>query len=237
MPSVKAPEAFLAPNSDGEWREPVPHLREPRYSQSLERGLAILECFTLARPVWGIAEFADELGMSRSSWVGGEAPVSLATGGFLAAARRTGLAGSLASGSPQDMRCPLLGSWSGVGDLGPIGESGFPGGRPRRRDAVSAVAVPFDFHLAGPVEPCAVGAGPVVPPVPSLDLCPGQPLVLLAQPSDYPPPQVVVEVAEAARCGSVAMVVGPTPKDWVERADQFVERETRRVILIRYQVD
>lgn len=67
MPSVKAPEAFLAPNSDGEWREPVPHLREPRYSQSLERGLAILECFTPARPVWGIAEFADELGMSRST--------------------------------------------------------------------------------------------------------------------------------------------------------------------------
>ena len=67
MPSVKAPEAFLAPNSDGEWREPVPHLLEPRYSQSLERGLAILECFTPARPVWGIADFADELGMSRST--------------------------------------------------------------------------------------------------------------------------------------------------------------------------
>jgi IclR family pca regulon transcriptional regulator len=45
----------------------VPHLREPRYSQSLERGLAILECFTPERPVWGIADLADELGMSRST--------------------------------------------------------------------------------------------------------------------------------------------------------------------------
>ncbi len=51
----------------GEWREPVPHLLESRYSQSLERGLAILECFTTERPVWGIAELADELGMSRST--------------------------------------------------------------------------------------------------------------------------------------------------------------------------
>jgi IclR family pca regulon transcriptional regulator len=49
------------------WHEPVPHLREPRYSQSLERGLAILECFTPERPVWGIAELAEELGMSRST--------------------------------------------------------------------------------------------------------------------------------------------------------------------------
>ncbi len=49
------------------WREPVPHLLESRYSQSLERGLAILECFTPERPVWGIADLADELGMSRST--------------------------------------------------------------------------------------------------------------------------------------------------------------------------
>jgi IclR family pca regulon transcriptional regulator len=49
------------------WREPIPHLREPRYSQSLERGLAILECFTPERPVWGIADLAEELGMSRST--------------------------------------------------------------------------------------------------------------------------------------------------------------------------
>jgi IclR family pca regulon transcriptional regulator len=42
-------------------------LREPRYSQSLERGLAILSCFTPKRPVLGIADIADELGMSRST--------------------------------------------------------------------------------------------------------------------------------------------------------------------------
>ncbi len=52
---------------DGEMRPSVPTLAEPRYSQSLERGLAILTCFTPGRPVWGIAEFADELGMSRST--------------------------------------------------------------------------------------------------------------------------------------------------------------------------
>jgi IclR family pca regulon transcriptional regulator len=42
-------------------------LREPRYSQSLERGLAILACFTPERPVLGIADIADDLGMSRST--------------------------------------------------------------------------------------------------------------------------------------------------------------------------
>ncbi len=40
-------------------------LREPRYSQSLERGLATLGCFTDARPVLGISDIAAELGMSR----------------------------------------------------------------------------------------------------------------------------------------------------------------------------
>lgn len=45
----------------------IPSLREPRYSQSLERGLAILGCFTPKRPVLGIADIADELGMSRST--------------------------------------------------------------------------------------------------------------------------------------------------------------------------
>jgi IclR family pca regulon transcriptional regulator len=47
------------------WR--IPDLSEPRYSQSLERGLAILECFTPALPVLGIADIADRLGMSRST--------------------------------------------------------------------------------------------------------------------------------------------------------------------------
>src|SRR6202012_1554400 len=45
----------------------VPSLREPRYSQSLDRGMAILGCFTPERPVLGIADIADELGRSRST--------------------------------------------------------------------------------------------------------------------------------------------------------------------------
>jgi IclR family transcriptional regulator, pca regulon regulatory protein len=45
----------------------VPDLREVRYSQSLERGLAILGCFTPERPVLGITDIADELGMSGST--------------------------------------------------------------------------------------------------------------------------------------------------------------------------
>ena len=56
--------------SDTATKEPAwstPSLREPRYSQSLERGLAILGCFTPERPVLGIADIADELGMSRST--------------------------------------------------------------------------------------------------------------------------------------------------------------------------
>lgn len=47
------------------WR--IPDLSEPRYSQSLERGLAILECFTPETPVLGIADIATQLGMSRST--------------------------------------------------------------------------------------------------------------------------------------------------------------------------
>jgi IclR family transcriptional regulator, pca regulon regulatory protein len=45
----------------------APGLREPRYSQSLERGLAILGCFTPSRRVLGISDIADDLGMSRST--------------------------------------------------------------------------------------------------------------------------------------------------------------------------
>jgi IclR family transcriptional regulator, pca regulon regulatory protein len=62
-----SPRKRATPDPGGEWRESVPHLRESRYSQSLERGLAILECFTPERPVWGIADLAEELGMSRST--------------------------------------------------------------------------------------------------------------------------------------------------------------------------
>ena len=59
-----------AAKSDTNGQEPawsIPSLREPRYSQSLERGLAILGCFTPKRPVLGIADIADDLGMSRST--------------------------------------------------------------------------------------------------------------------------------------------------------------------------
>jgi IclR family transcriptional regulator, pca regulon regulatory protein len=52
---------------DEEMLRSIPTLVEPRYSQSLERGLAILECFTPGQPVWGIAELAAQLGMSRST--------------------------------------------------------------------------------------------------------------------------------------------------------------------------
>jgi IclR family pca regulon transcriptional regulator len=40
---------------------------EPRYSQSLGRGLAILVCFSSEHPLLGIAELADMLGISRST--------------------------------------------------------------------------------------------------------------------------------------------------------------------------
>jgi IclR family pca regulon transcriptional regulator len=43
----------------------VPTLRKPGYSQSLERGLAILGCFRPERPLLGISDIADVLGMSR----------------------------------------------------------------------------------------------------------------------------------------------------------------------------
>lgn len=65
MPRISAQPARISAE-----REPlpsVPTLCERRYSQSLERGLAILACFSPERPVWGIAELADELGMSRST--------------------------------------------------------------------------------------------------------------------------------------------------------------------------
>jgi IclR family pca regulon transcriptional regulator len=54
-------------DADGESLPLIPTLQEPRYSQSLERGLAVLCCFTPERPVLGIAEIAEELGMSRST--------------------------------------------------------------------------------------------------------------------------------------------------------------------------
>jgi IclR family transcriptional regulator, pca regulon regulatory protein len=59
--------AIVDPAREAEWREPFALMREPRYSQSLERGLAILSCYTPERPLLGIAELADELDMSRST--------------------------------------------------------------------------------------------------------------------------------------------------------------------------
>jgi IclR family pca regulon transcriptional regulator len=42
-------------------------LPEPRYSQSLERGIAIMRCFTPERPVLGVAAMPRELWMSRGT--------------------------------------------------------------------------------------------------------------------------------------------------------------------------
>jgi IclR family pca regulon transcriptional regulator len=67
MARVRPRPAAGARSSEREPRETVPRLRESRYSQSLERGLAILACFTPERPVWGISDLADELSMSRST--------------------------------------------------------------------------------------------------------------------------------------------------------------------------
>jgi IclR family pca regulon transcriptional regulator len=66
MPRVVARAPAPATGPD-EWAPALPLLNEPRFSQSLERGLAILNCFTPARPVLGIADLASELGMSRST--------------------------------------------------------------------------------------------------------------------------------------------------------------------------
>jgi IclR family pca regulon transcriptional regulator len=66
MPRTSSSTSKIAADGqDPAWS--IPSLREPRYSQSLERGLAILGCFTPKRPVLGIADIADDLGMSRST--------------------------------------------------------------------------------------------------------------------------------------------------------------------------
>jgi IclR family pca regulon transcriptional regulator len=79
---MRTPEVFLSPNPDGvgvprrrfppilatedAWA-PIPTLVGSAFSQSVERGLAILDCFTAWKPVLGVAEVADALGMSRST--------------------------------------------------------------------------------------------------------------------------------------------------------------------------
>jgi IclR family transcriptional regulator, pca regulon regulatory protein len=52
---------------ESEKSERVPTLTDQRYSQSLERGLGILRCFSPEQSVLGIAEIADLTGMSRST--------------------------------------------------------------------------------------------------------------------------------------------------------------------------
>lgn len=59
--------AYVEPDENDTPPWALPILRGPRYSQSLERGLAILGCFTPEHPVLGIADIAEELGMSRST--------------------------------------------------------------------------------------------------------------------------------------------------------------------------
>ena len=67
--SKRVPKQSEAGPREREWLEvkQFPTLREARYSQSLERGLAILARFTPERPLLGIAELADDIGMSRST--------------------------------------------------------------------------------------------------------------------------------------------------------------------------
>jgi IclR family pca regulon transcriptional regulator len=58
----------VAPGEEGRDKSrPFPTLSEPRYSRSLERGLAILACFTPEQAVLGISEIAERLGMSRAT--------------------------------------------------------------------------------------------------------------------------------------------------------------------------
>jgi hypothetical protein len=92
----------------------------------------------------------------------------------------------------------------GNGGFRSSGGSACSGRRPRRGDAVAAIAISGHRDLVGPREPRAFAAGPVAPPAPSPDLFPGQPRVLVAQPADHAPPQVVAEIREATAARGVA---------------------------------
>jgi IclR family transcriptional regulator, pca regulon regulatory protein len=59
--------ARRGPASSGGSDEPASRLRDPRHSRSLECGLAILGVFTPARPLLGISQIAEEVGMSPST--------------------------------------------------------------------------------------------------------------------------------------------------------------------------
>src|SRR5450755_956402 len=117
----------------------------------------------------------------------------------------------------------------GIGGLRRGGGPSCSGGRrPRRGDPMATIAISGHRNLGGPRESRAFAAGPVAPPAPSPDLLPGQPRVLLTQPADHSPPQVVAQIRKAALTRVMTVVVGPTPQDWVERMDQLIEREVRR---------
>lgn len=55
----------------GEYVESAPlngaQQRDPRYSSSLEMGLRVFSCFTVDRPIWGIVDIAQELGIARGT--------------------------------------------------------------------------------------------------------------------------------------------------------------------------
>jgi IclR family transcriptional regulator, pca regulon regulatory protein len=55
----------MTPSSGRSSDESFSRLSEQRFSQSLERGLEVLECFTPKQPVRGVNEIAEQLGMSR----------------------------------------------------------------------------------------------------------------------------------------------------------------------------
>jgi IclR family transcriptional regulator, pca regulon regulatory protein len=65
MPRKKARSPRVS--ADGDPLPSAPRLTGPRYSQSLERGLAILMLFTPERPVLGIKDIAEGLGMTPST--------------------------------------------------------------------------------------------------------------------------------------------------------------------------
>jgi IclR family pca regulon transcriptional regulator len=62
-----SPPRYARPDPPENGSLQFPRLHEPRYSQSLERGLAVLGCFTPERSVLGLVDIADELKLSRST--------------------------------------------------------------------------------------------------------------------------------------------------------------------------
>jgi IclR family transcriptional regulator, pca regulon regulatory protein len=65
--SIAGPMSPMSPMSRQVEQSSAFTLFGPRFSQSLERGLAILSSYTPESPVRGIAQIADELGLSRST--------------------------------------------------------------------------------------------------------------------------------------------------------------------------